>query len=117
MSAPKVSQYSDPVLRFEDLAYNITPTNIDLDNLEDVILSISKDKQDGTLTILKYSEDTSPFTIDNTNKKIDVALLAAQLGDEVGYFWVNLWIVDSSKHYTHLSRRLEIVKANNFASS
>ena len=119
MAIDSFPQYADPILRFTKLHFNVTPKDINLSTVDDIILSISKDKIEATpLLVLTNLLNASRFSIDNTVgvKQVDVKVLSSEVGDEVGIFYANLWIVETSRYMTHLTKKFEVTKAVNFTT-
>jgi hypothetical protein len=108
----KVPQYSDIKINFLNIDYNLdSGEEIDLTNLEDIILSISKASPSlDPILILKYTESSGSFTIDNEEKSVSISLTAEQVGTETGKYYVNLWIKSNDGYTTHLTRVFEVEK-------
>ena len=112
-----VPNRSDIILKFTSLAYNTSSdSTIDLTAVDDIICSIARGHADQTpIKVIKYTVSPSLFTIDNTAKSVSVTLTDTDLGNILGRYSVNLWILKDSRYMTHLVKYFEVVPAVNYS--
>jgi hypothetical protein len=105
----KIPQYADISLTFSNITYNLSPTEVDLDTVDDIILSICKGNQyDTPILVINYTDSPTKFSIDNVNKEVTVKVLSSELGTAVGKYYVNLYITNQGERATHLKRSFDV---------
>jgi|GEM_PF-5939612 len=114
----KIPQYSDAVIRFEDLHYNVVPTGIDLTEIDTFICSVAKSRVNASgvnLVQIEYPASSGRFTINNEDKFVDVQFLSTEIGEDTGCYYTNLWLVKNGVYMTHVVKEFEIVQAVTYA--
>ena len=102
-------QHSDLDLIFDSL--NVDDFNI-VDNL---IFSIAKSSPSSTpVKIISQDVDPSRFVVDNVAKSVVVTLLAQDINNDSGKFFMNLYVESGGKRITHLTKELNIQKTVNY---
>jgi hypothetical protein len=110
MSIQLIPQGADIRVIFEDLQYNTDPTEIDLDDMDDFIVSIAYKGPNYTpfLTI-RYSDTPAKFSIDNSLKKVSVNILSSEITEELGIYCINLWLEKDGLFVTHFVEYLKMM--------
>jgi hypothetical protein len=116
----KVPQYSDIIIRFDNIHYNVAPTGIDLDNIDDFVCSIGKGRPNASgdnLVRLTYSDplESGRFTIDSTENRVDVQFLSSEVGSVTGCYYTNLWLIHNDRYLTHVIKEFEVVPSVYYA--
>lgn len=108
----KIPQHASINLSFENLSYNVEPTNIDLTTLDDIVLAIASSVNISTPILrLQYSSQPSRFTIDNLNKKIQISILGNDgITNNLGKYYMNLWLEKGGEKMTHFMESFSVVK-------
>ena len=102
-------QHSDLDLIFDNL--NVDDFNL-VDNL---VFSIAKSSPSSTpIKIIDQDIDPSRFQVDNTAKSVTVTLMAADINNDSGKFFMNLYVMSGGKRITHLTKELNVQKTVNF---
>lgn len=104
-------QHSDLVLEFNNLQFNTLTEELDLDNVDNLVLSVAKGSPSATTRII-INRATMPqrFEVDNVNKTVSVKLLSSDISDQAGLFYVNLYLYSGGERVTHLSKILDVQK-------
>lgn len=112
-----IPQYSDVEIIFEDLAYNVDPSDINLSDLDDIILVISRWSTTGTVVVrLLNSVNPERFDINNSNKSITVNILASELTQECGKYCANLWLSNADTYLTHVTKTFTVIPVVGYSS-
>lgn len=112
---PDIPQYSDFIIEFQDITYNLSSSEVDLSTVSDIVLSISRFAPYNTpILILKQSTSPGRFTVDNVEKSVAVTVTNVEMGDVAAKYYINLWIASGSTYVTHLTKTFNIAPAVNY---
>lgn len=96
-----IAQYSDFVLEFTSIARRGSTTVINLSTLAEIQCIITDTTTNGTVRVsLLKSTSSSRFTVDNTNKIVQVQILYTDYTFVPGTkYWGVLWFTEGSVRY------------------
>ena len=84
-----------------------TAEELDLTSVDDIVLAVAKSSPTAApVTVLSKTDEPARFSIDNTAdangfKKVTVTVLAIDIGNQFGNFYMSLYIHSNGRVLTH----------------